>query len=74
MATQILEGTWEEVTRHANNFIGRKVRVTILDEEPKNSDESKKEEMFAVLEKMKNANMFKDIENPVEWQKKLRDE
>jgi hypothetical protein len=48
--------------------------VTILDEEPKNSDESKKEELFAVLEKMKQANMFKDIENPVEWQKKLRDE
>ena len=48
--------------------------VTILDEDPKTSDELKKEELFAVLEKMKQANMFKDIENPVEWQKKLRDE
>ena len=48
--------------------------VTILDEEPKVSDESKKEKLFAVLEKMQKANMFQDIENPAEWQKKLRDE
>lgn len=48
--------------------------VTILDEEPKMSDESKKERLFAVLEKMQKANIFRDIENPVEWQKKLRDE
>ncbi len=48
--------------------------VTILDEEPKVSDESKKEQLFAVLEKMQEVNMFQDIENPVEWQKKLRDE
>lgn len=48
--------------------------VTILDEEPKMSDEAKKEKLFAVLEKMQQANMFKDIENPVEWQRKLRDE
>lgn len=34
----------------------------------------KKDKLFAVLEKMQKANMFRDIENPVEWQKKLRDE
>jgi hypothetical protein len=33
MATQVLEGTWEEITRHANEFVGRKVRITILDDE-----------------------------------------
>ena len=33
MATQTLEGTWEEITRHAKDFIGRKVRVTVLEEE-----------------------------------------
>jgi len=48
--------------------------VTILDEEPKMSDESKKKKLFAVLEKMQKANMFQDIENPVERQKNLRDE
>ncbi len=35
---------------------------------------AKKEKLFAVLEKMQKSNMFQDIENPVEWQRKLRDE
>ena len=33
MTTQILEGTWEEITRFANQFAGHRVRVTVLDEE-----------------------------------------
>jgi hypothetical protein len=33
MATQILEGTWEEITRHAKDFVGRKVRITVLEDE-----------------------------------------
>lgn len=33
MATQVLEGTWEEITRHSKEFVGRKVRITILEEE-----------------------------------------
>ena len=32
MATQVLEGTWEEVMRHAKILVGRKVRVTILED------------------------------------------
>jgi hypothetical protein len=34
METQVLEGTWEEIARHADRFAGRKVRVTILEDEP----------------------------------------
>lgn len=34
MATQILEGTWEEITKHAQNLVGKKVRVTVLEDEP----------------------------------------
>ena len=34
METQVLEGTWEEITRQASCFVGRKVRVTILEDEP----------------------------------------
>ncbi len=34
MATQVLEGTWEEITKHAKSLVGKKVRVTILDDEP----------------------------------------
>lgn len=33
MATHILEGTWEEVTKHAKEFVGRKVRIMVLDNE-----------------------------------------
>jgi hypothetical protein len=33
MATQILEGTWEEITKHAKSLVSKKVRVTILEDE-----------------------------------------
>ncbi|MGI8544455.1 MAG: hypothetical protein ACR2MD_13410 [Aridibacter sp.] len=33
MATETIEGTWEEIAQHASDFVGRKVRLTILDEE-----------------------------------------
>lgn len=33
MATQVLEGTWEEITKHAKSLVGKKVRVTVLEEE-----------------------------------------
>lgn len=48
--------------------------VTILDEEPKVLDKSKKDKLFAAFEKLAEANPFAEIENPVEWQRKLRDE
>ena len=32
MATQVLEGTWEEITRQSKRLIGKKLRVMILDE------------------------------------------
>lgn len=35
MATQVLEGTWEEITKHAKRLVGRRVRLTIIGEEPK---------------------------------------
>ena len=34
METQVLEGTWEEITQQASRLVGRKVRVTILEDEP----------------------------------------
>jgi hypothetical protein len=33
MATQVLEGTWEEIERHAKEFVGRKIRLTVLEDE-----------------------------------------
>lgn len=33
MATEVLEGTWEEISQHAKNLVGRKLRLTILKDE-----------------------------------------
>lgn len=33
MTTQVIEGTWEEVARHAENLVGRKVRLLVLEDE-----------------------------------------
>ena len=33
MTTQVIEGTWEEVARHAKNLVGRKVRLSVLEDE-----------------------------------------
>jgi hypothetical protein len=32
MEQKTLEGTWEEVSRHGHELIGRKVRITILED------------------------------------------
>ena len=32
MTTQVLEGTWEEIVRNSKTLVGRKVRVTILED------------------------------------------
>jgi hypothetical protein len=33
MTTQVIEGTWEEVARHAKKLVGRKVRLLVLEDE-----------------------------------------
>ena len=48
--------------------------VTILEELPKISPKSKKENLRAVFEKMRKVKMFNEIENPRDWQKNLRNE
>ena len=30
MATQVLEGTWEEISKHAKRLTGKQLRVTII--------------------------------------------
>ncbi|MDQ3221284.1 MAG: hypothetical protein M3449_04185 [Acidobacteriota bacterium] len=35
---------------------------------------AKKERLFAALKEMQQADIFRNIEDPVEWQRKLRDE
>lgn len=52
----------------------RRVLLTILDEEPKESAEVRKEKLFAAFKKLAEKDIFPDIDDPVEWQRKLRDE
>ena len=52
----------------------RRALLTILDEEPKESTQTKKEKLIDAFKRAQEANLFKDIEDPVEWQRKLRDE
>ena len=52
----------------------RRALLTILDEEPQVAEDSKKEKLFKAFKKAQEAELFKDIEDPVEWQKKLRNE
>jgi Xaa-Pro aminopeptidase len=47
--------------------------VTITLEMPEDK-KAKKDRLFAAFEKLAEANPFADIEDPVEWQRKLRDE
>jgi hypothetical protein len=32
MAEQVLEGTWEEITQHADELSGKRVRLTVLED------------------------------------------
>jgi hypothetical protein len=47
--------------------------VVVTLETPEES-KAKKEKLFAAFKKAQKANLFRDIEDPVAWQKKLRDE
>lgn len=46
MSQQVLEGTWEEITRHGEELAGKRVRLTILDNAapPRDGKESSIEE------------------------------
>ncbi len=51
MATQILEGTWEEITEHAQSLVGKKVRLTVLDDEPQPTPKPN-EKALAIIRKV----------------------
>lgn len=33
MTTQVLEGTWEDIARQAKKFVGRRVRLLVLEDD-----------------------------------------
>lgn len=50
------------------------VAHVVITLETPDEKKAKKEKLFAAFKKAQKAKLFQDIENPVEWQRKLRDE
>lgn len=57
-----------------NVLANAKVRIIILTEEPENTGVQKKENLKKIFLKMQEQDIFRKIDNPVKWQKDLRDE
>ncbi len=54
MVTDVLEGTWEEIAKHANRLAGKKLRVEVLEDEPKPEPNRKALEVIQrVIERQK---------------------
>jgi hypothetical protein len=52
MEHQVIEGTWEEISRHAAELSGKRVRVTVLEEaEPLSPNEAMLEALRKVGER-----------------------
>ncbi|MBS4028958.1 MAG: hypothetical protein KGZ58_10000 [Ignavibacteriales bacterium] len=49
------------------------VRIIMMKEEPRQSIQNK-ETLSSLLSEIKKRNIFKDIDDPVAWQRKIRDE
>ncbi len=56
----------------------RKALVTILDEEAVENGsqrlKERKEKLIEAFKKAQDANIFREIDDPIEWKRKLRDE
>jgi hypothetical protein len=50
--SQTFEGTWEEITRHAAEWAGKRMRVTILSPEPEQEDPVPNRGMLAALDEI----------------------
>ena len=59
----------EELEKYKNTV----VRIIISEEKPQNFP-PKKEKLRAVFKKMQEKDIFRSISNPVEWQKRFRNE
>ena len=53
METLVLEGTWEEIAKHAPEFTGRRLRVTVLEEQKPQPNQKAAEIMKRVRELQK---------------------
>ena len=53
METLVLEGTWEEIAEHAPEFSGRRLRVTVIDDQKPQPNQKMREIMKLVKENQK---------------------
>jgi hypothetical protein len=72
-STQIEQGMIrlpKQFEKYQNAF----VRIIVLVEPEPEPPRTQRERLLRVFEKMHHLKMFESIENPLTWQKKLRDE
>ena len=60
MATNVLEGTWDEIVKHAPEFVGRRLRVTVLSEEQKPQPNRKAMEIMKQIKELQKDMRFTD--------------
>ncbi len=60
MATTIFEGTWDEIVKHAAEFSGRRLRVTVLAEEQKPQPNRKMQEIMEKVKELQKDMRFTD--------------
>lgn len=61
------------VPENMKPYYNSRVRVLILADESE-TNSSNKEKLLVAINDMKKVNMFSKIDNPTQWQKKLRNE
>ncbi len=60
MTTLVLEGTWEEIAKHAPEFGERRLRVTVIDEEQKPPPNQKMREIMKLVKEKQKDMRFTD--------------
>ena len=60
MATTVLEGTWDEISKHAAEFSGRRLRVTVLSDEQKPQPNRKMREIMKRVKELQKDMRFTD--------------
>ena len=68
-----IEGGLIQLPKQYEAYDNTFVRIIVLIEPPLESV-SKKEKLLATFKKLQQTSVFDSIENPVTWQKQLRDE
>lgn len=72
MITTVLEGTWEEIAQHAGKFAGRRLKVTIMEDEMQQKPNQKGLEAMRRVKEIQKDMRETDGENSLEILRKGR--